>query len=153
MKTYSAKATDVTRAWHVIDASEAPLGRVATQAAMLLTGKHKPMYTPHTDCGDFVIVINAAKLVATGNKMIDKKYYHHTGFPGGIKETTLGKKMETNPENVIEKAVRGMIRANKLRAGRLMRLKVYAGSEHNHSAQKPVAFKLSSSTKPQEKKD
>lgn len=141
-KTYSAKPTEVVRRWYIVDASQIPFGRLSTQVATLLTGKHKPMYTPHIDCGDYVIVINASSLVSTGNKLIDKKYYRHTGFPGGIKDTTLGKKVEKNPESVIEAAVKGMIHANKLRPGRLARLKVYKGSEHNHAAQKPVEFKL-----------
>jgi len=139
IKTYSAKPTEVTRVWHVVDASEVPLGRLATQVATLLTGKHKPMFTPHIDCGDYVIVVNAAKLVVTGKKTTDKKYYRHSGFPGGITETTLEKK---NPVHVIEAAVRGMITSNKLRADRLARLKVYADDQHNHHAQKPVAFSL-----------
>ena len=139
MKTYSAKPTEVNRVWHVVDASEVPFGRLATQVATLLMGKHKAMFTPHIDCGDYVVVINAAQLVATGKKTTDKKYYRHTGFPGGIKETTLEKK---SPESVIETAVRGMIPANKLRPGRMARLKVYADDQHNHHAQKPVAFTL-----------
>lgn len=139
MKTFSAKPSDVHRIWHIVDASEIPLGRLATQVATLLTGKYKPLFTPHIDCGDYVIVTNAEKLVVTGNKENKKVYYRHTGHPGGIKETKLNK---MNPELVIEKAVRGMIPANKLRDGRLARLKVYAGEEHNHSAQKPVKFIL-----------
>jgi len=138
-KTYSAKPTEVTRIWHVVDASKVPFGRLSAQVATLLMGKHKPMFTPHIDCGDYVIVVNAAQLVATGNKMQDKKYYRHSGFPGSIKEMSLGKK---NPVNVIEDSVRGMIPANKLRAGRLARLKVYADDKHNHHAQKPVDFIL-----------
>lgn len=138
-KTYSAKPTEVTRTWHVVDASTVPFGRLATQVATLLMGKHKAMFTPHIDCGDYVIVINAAQLVATGKKATDKKYYRHTGHPGGIKETTLEKK---DPIRVIEAAVRGMIPANKLRPGRLARLKVYSDDQHNHHAQKPVVFTL-----------
>lgn len=138
-KTYSQKPADVARVWHVVDASEAPLGRLATQVATLLTGKYKPTFTPHVDGGDFVIVINASKLVVTGNKRDKKVYYRHTGHPGGIKETVLG---DMDPEQAIQKAVRGMITANKLRPGRLARLKVYADDQHNHHAQKPVAFSL-----------
>lgn len=138
-KTYSAKPTEVTRVWHIVDASTLPLGRLSTQVATLLMGKHKPMYTPHIDCGDYVIVINAANLVVTGKKPTDKKYYRHTGFPGGIKEASL---QEKNPIAVIEASVRGMIPANKLRDGRLARLKVYADDQHNHHAQKPVEFAL-----------
>lgn len=139
MKTFSAKPTDVTRTWHIVDASEVPLGRLATQVATLLMGKHKPMFTPHIDCGDFVIVINAANLVVTGNKAEGKKYYRHTGHPGGIKEATLSEK---NPIDVVTLAIRGMIPANKLRPGRLARLKVYTDDQHGHTAQKPVAYAL-----------
>jgi large subunit ribosomal protein L13 len=138
-KTYSQKPADVTRVWHVVDASEVPLGRLATQVATLLTGKYKPTFTPHTDGGDYVIVINAAQLVVTGDKAEKKKYYRHTGFPGGIKETTLEKK---DPASVITAAVRGMITANKLRPDRLARLKIYNDDQHNHHAQKPVAYSL-----------
>lgn len=142
MKTYSAKPSDVTRAWYVIDAAEAPLGRVATKVATLLTGKGKAQFTQHIDTGDFVIVINADKLVVTGNKMADKKYYRHSGFPGGIKEATLGDKMAKDSTEVIFHAVRGMLPVNKLRDERLKRLKIYAGSEHNHEAQKPTALSV-----------
>lgn len=142
MKTYSAKPTDVTRKWYVIDASQAPLGRVATQVANLLTGKLKPQFTPHIDCGDYVIVINSDELQVTGKKSTDKIYYRHTGFPGGIKQATLTEKLEKDSREVIVKAVRGMIPANKLRAERLARLKVYTNSEHNHSAQKPETIKV-----------
>jgi len=142
MKTYSAKPTDVTRKWYVIDAAEAPLGRMSTVAATLLTGKGKPQFTKHIDCGDYVIVINADNLVVTGNKMEDKMYYRHSGFPGGLKEAQLKEKMAKDSTEVIVKAIRGMLPVNKLRAGRLDRLKVYAGSEHNHEAQKPVTFSV-----------
>lgn len=138
-KTYSAKPADVARVWYVVDAAELPLGRLSTQVASLLLGKGKPMFTPHVDCGDYVIVINAANLVVTGNKASDKLYHHHTGFPGGIKTTTLEKK---SPESVITAAVRGMLPANKLRPGRLARLKVYADDQHNHHAQQPKAISL-----------
>lgn len=137
MKTYSAKPTEVTRKWYVLDASKASLGRLSTQVADLLTGKTKPQYTPHIDCGDYVIVINADNLVVTGTKATDKIYYRHTGFPGGIKQATLAEKMEKDSTDVIVKAVRGMLPVNKLRDGRLARLKVYAGAEHNHTAQQP----------------
>jgi len=142
MKTYSAKPSDVTRKWYVVDASEVSLGRAATQIATLLIGKGKPQFTQHIDCGDYVIVVNADKLVVTGNKMADKKYYRHSGFPGGIKEATLADKMAKDPTEVIVKAVRGMLPVNKLRDDRLKRLKVYAGTEHGHEAQKPEAFSL-----------
>jgi large subunit ribosomal protein L13 len=142
MKTYSAKPADVVRKWYVIDASQVPLGRVCTRVATLLTGKGKPMYTSHIDCGDFVVVINAADLVVTGNKGDDKKYYRHTGYPGGIKESWLNNEMAKDPTKVIEKSVQGMLPVNKLRAERLKRLKVYSGAEHNHSAQSPEAIDL-----------
>lgn len=138
-KTYVDKPADVTRTWYVVDATEAPLGRLATQVATLLMGKHKPTFTPHVDGGDYVVVINADNLVVTGNKAAGKVYYRHTGHPGGIKETALEDK---NPVAVIEAAVRGMIPANKLRPGRLTRLKVYGGAEHNHHAQQPTSFSL-----------
>ena len=138
MKTYSAKPSDVTRKWYVVDASEAPLGRVATQVAQLLTGKGKPQFTKHIDCGDFVVIINAKDIVATGNKPAGKVYYRHTGYPGGIKQATLAEKMTKDPTFAITHAVRGMLPVNKLRDGRLQRLKVYAGAEHNHQAQKPT---------------
>ncbi len=139
VKTYSAKPTDVTRTWYVVDASETPLGRLSTQVASLLMGKHKPMFTQHVDCGDYVVVINADKLIVTGNKLAGKTYYRHTGHPGGIKETTL---QDKDPRQVIEAAIRGMMPANKLRPGRLARLKVYAEDQHNHQAQQPVAYSL-----------
>lgn len=142
MKTYSAKPSDVTRAWYVVDASEATLGRVATQVAQLLTGKGKPMFTAHIDTGDYVVVINADKLQVTGAKMEKKIYYRHSGFPGGLKETPLKKQMEKDSTAVITHAVRGMLPVNKLRDGRLARLKVYAGAEHNHEAQKPTTIKV-----------
>lgn len=145
MKTYSAKPTEVTRKWHIIDASQAPLGRIATQVADLLTGKTKPQYTPHIDCGDYVIVINSDQLQVTGKKRDDKIYYHHTGFPGGIKQATLTEKLEKDSRDVVIKAVRGMISANKLRPGRLARLKVYTGSEHNNHAQKPEVIEVKES--------
>lgn len=142
MKTYSAKPSDVTRKWYVIDASEAPLGRVATQIATLLTGKGKPQFTQHIDCGDYVVVINAEKVVVTGNKMDTKKYYRHSQYPGGLKELTMREKMAKDPTHAVMHAVRGMLPVNKLRDERLNRLKIYAGSEHNHEAQKPEAISV-----------
>lgn len=142
MKTYSAKPTDVTRVWYVVDASEATLGRVATKVAKLLTGKDKPMFTHHIDTGDFVVVVNADKLVVTGDKLDTKMYYHHSGHPGGLRETTMRDKMEQDSTEVLIHAVRGMLPVNKLRDERLKRLKVYAGAEHNHEAQKPVAISV-----------
>jgi large subunit ribosomal protein L13 len=137
MKTYSAKPSDVTRKWYVIDASEAPLGRVATQIATLLLGKGKPQFTQHIDVGDYVVVINAENVQVTGGKLDKKMYYRHSGFPGGLTETVMRDKMEKDPTAVVVQAVRGMLPVNKLRDGRLERLKVYAGSDHNHEAQKP----------------
>jgi large subunit ribosomal protein L13 len=142
MKTYSAKPTDVTRKWYVIDAREAPLGRLATRVATLLTGKDKPQFTKHIDCGDYVIVINSANTVVTGDKRNKKIYYRHSQFPGGLTETKLEDKMAQNPTFAIEHAVRGMLPVNKLRDGRLARLKVYAGAEHQHEAQKPETISL-----------
>jgi large subunit ribosomal protein L13 len=130
MKTYSAKPSDVTREWYVVDASEAPLGRVATQVAALLTGKGKPQFTKHIDCGDFVVIINAKNTVVTGDKLAKKKYYRHISYPGGLREATLAEKMEKDPAFAITHAVRGMLPVNRLRDARLLRLKVYAGSEH-----------------------
>lgn len=141
-KTYSAKPSDVVRKWYVVDASEIPLGRLSTKVADLLTGKSKPMYTKHIDCGDYVVVINAANLVVTGKKLEDKMYYKHSNYPGGLTETTLKFEMEKDPTKVIHKSVRGMLPINKLRSDRLLRLKIYAGSEHNHAAQKPEELKL-----------
>ena len=142
MRTYSAKPTDVVRKWYVLDASEIALGRLSTVAATLLTGKGKPMFTKHIDCGDYVIIINSDKLVATGKKMQDKTYYRHSNYPGGLKETKLHEQMEKDSTKVIEHAIRGMLPVNKLRADRLARLKVYAGAEHNHEAQKPENYKI-----------
>jgi len=142
MKTFSAKPTDVKREWHVLDASEIPLGRLSTVAATLLTGKGKPMFTKHIDCGDFVVIINADQLVVTGKKIEQKMYYSHSGFPGGLTELTLREKMERDSTQVITKAIRGMLPVNKLRDGRLMRLKVYAGADHNHEAQAPKKVNL-----------
>jgi len=137
MKTYSAKPSDVTRKWYVIDASQAPLGRVATQVASLLIGKGKPQFTQHIDCGDYVVVINAANVQVTGGKLDKKMYYSHSGFPGGLKEATMREKLEKDPTSAVLHAVRGMLPVNKLRDERLNRLKIYGGAEHNHEAQKP----------------
>ncbi|MEI7522206.1 MAG: 50S ribosomal protein L13 [Candidatus Saccharibacteria bacterium] len=142
MKTFSAKPADVTRKWYVVDASEVPLGRLATVTASLLLGKGKPTITSHVDGGDFVIVINSDQLVVTGNKLHDKMYYHHSHYPGGLTETRLSDKIAKDSTTVIQKAVRGMLPSNKLRDGRLQRLKVYTGSEHQHEAQKPVTMSL-----------
>jgi large subunit ribosomal protein L13 len=139
-KTYSAKPSDITRQWYVMDASEATLGRVATQVAALLTGKGKPGYTSHIDCGDFVVIVNAKNVRVTGKKLSQKMYYHHSHYPGGLKETPLKDKLAARPEDVLYQAVRGMLPVNKLRDARLKRLKIYAGAEHQHEAQKPKAI-------------
>lgn len=142
MKTYSAKPTDVTRTWYILDASKLPLGRLSTVAASVLIGKHKPMITKHIDTGDYVIVINADKLVVTGGKETKKVYYRHSGFPGGIKSATLTELQAKDVTAPVFKAVRGMLPVNKLRDERLKRLKIYAGAEHNHEAQKPIAYEI-----------
>lgn len=147
MKTYSATPTDITRKWYVLDASETPLGRVSTRAAKLLVGKEKTIFTKHIDCGDYVIVVNAAALIATGNKMNTKVYYRHTGFPGGIKSKTLKEVMQDDPAKVLYDAIRGMLPVNKLRAERLKRLKIYATAEHEHEAQKPTTLVVKESRK------
>lgn len=142
MKTYSAKPTDVTRKWYILDASEAPLGRVATQAAALLLGKGKPQFTKHIDCGDYVIVINAGNLQVTGDKLNKKIYYRHSNFPGGIKQRTLNEQMQLDSTEVLTHAIRGMLPVNKLRDARLARLKVYADADHKHEAQKPETISV-----------
>lgn len=142
MKTYSAKPNDVTRAWYVVDAADASLGRLATQIATLLTGKGKPQFTKHIDCGDYVVVVNAQNLKVTGDKTTSKKYYHHSGFPGGLRTRTLGEQMQLDATKVIEHAVRGMLPVNKLRDERLSRLKIYTGAEHKHEAQQPTVISL-----------
>lgn len=136
-KTYSQKPSEISRRWILVDASEAPLGRVATQIATYLTGKYKPTYTPHMDAGDYVVVINAEKAVVTGNKEKQKIYYRHSGFPGGIKDARLEEVREKFPERIIEAAVKGMLPKNKLSPERMKRLKVFVGSEHAHTAQTP----------------
>jgi large subunit ribosomal protein L13 len=141
-KTFAQKPAEISRQWVVIDASTAPLGRVATTIAKYLIGKKKPTYTAHVDNGDYVIVINAGKLVVTGNKMEDKMYYRHTGYPGGIRQRTLTEQMNIDPTFVITEAVRGMLPKNKLVDGRLARLKVYAGSDHTHAPQNPVTVEV-----------
>ena len=137
-KTYSQKPTEVERKWHLIDAAEAPtLGRLSAKITTLLSGKNKATFTPHTDGGDFVVVINAEKVKVTGNKEEDKMYYRHSGFPGGLKEASLKELREKNPAMIIEKAVYGMLPTNKLRDDRMKRLKVYAGAEHKKKKKKP----------------
>jgi large subunit ribosomal protein L13 len=136
-KTYSQKPSEVNRRWILVDASSAPLGRVATQIAKYLIGKYKPSYTPHIDGGDYVVVINAKNTVVTGDKETGKIYYRHSGFPGGIKDATLAEVREKYPERLIEDAVKGMLPKNKLVGERMKRLKVFAGSDHAHTAQTP----------------
>lgn len=136
-RTFSQKPADVTRRWIVIDAREATLGRVSTEIAKYLIGKYKPTYTPHVDGGDYVIVVNAADVVLTGDKETAKKYYRHSGFPGGIKDATVAEVREKFPTRIIEASVRGMLPKNKLQPERMKRLKIYAGPEHDHAAQKP----------------
>jgi large subunit ribosomal protein L13 len=135
MKTYSPKASEVERQWHVIDASGKTLGRLATEVAKLLRGKHKPMYSPHFDTGDFVIVINAAEIKVTGKKREDKIYYWHSGYPGGLKSTTFAKMLQAHPTRPIERAVKGMLPHNRLGRAMARRLKVYPGNTHPHQAQ------------------
>lgn len=142
MKTYSAKPLEVERKWYVIDAEGKTLGRLATVAANLLRGKTKPQFTPNIDTGDFVIVINAEKIQVSGNKETDKKYYHHTGYPGGLKVASFKELMEKNPVLAIEKAIKGMLPHNTLGQDQFNKLKVYAGAEHPHEAQKPVAYEM-----------
>ena len=139
-KTYSQKQTEVNREWLLVDASELPLGRLATKIADLLTGKSKPTYTPHIDGGDYVVVINAKDAVVTGKKETDKIYYRHTGFPGGIKDARLEEVREKFPERIIENAVKGMLPKNKLGKDMYRKLFVYEGAEHPHEAQKPETF-------------
>lgn len=141
-KTFSQKPADVQRRWLLIDASESTLGRVASFAAERLIGKDKPTFTPHVDGGDFIVIINAAKVGITGDKLEQKKYYRHSGYPGGIKEKSLGDVMAKNPADAIAAAVRGMLPKNKHVVGRMARLRIFAGAEHNHEAQKPEKIKI-----------
>ncbi len=142
MKTLSMRAQDVRRAWYVVDAENKTLGRLASAIAVRLRGKHKPEYTPHVDTGDYVIVINADKVHVTGNKETGKVYHRHSGYPGGIKSTTLGKLRATHPERIIEKAVKGMLPRNPLGRAVFRKLKVYAGPSHPHAAQQPEPLNL-----------
>jgi large subunit ribosomal protein L13 len=144
VRTYSAtaKEADASREWYVVDATGLTLGRLATQIASVLKGKHKPMYTPGMDCGDFVIVVNADKIHVTGRKLDQKIYYRWSGYPGGLSEVTLRKQMATHPERVIQAAVLGMLARNRQRRQLIKKLKVYAGPEHPHQAQQPKSFPL-----------
>ena len=142
MSTQVAKQSDIKREWYVIDLDGKVLGRAATEIARVLRGKHKPIYTPSVDTGDFVIVLNADKVKLTGNKMADKMYHHHTGYPGGIRSINAEKLLEKRPEDLIKKAVKGMLPKNKLGRQMFRKLKVYAGGEHNHAAQQPKELVL-----------
>lgn len=144
MKTYSAKEEDVVRKWYVVDLEGQHVGRVASQIATLLRGKHKPIFTPHVDCGDYVIAVNADKIVFTGNKFEQKEYHSHSGYPGGIKDVTARELLEKEPERIIESAVKGMLPRNKLGRKIIRKFKIFAGPEHNHQAQQPETFELDS---------
>lgn len=142
MKTYMAKAEDLERKWYVVDAEGKTFGRVASRVAAILRGKHKPIFTPHVDTGDYVIVLNVDKVVFTGNKLDQKKYYRHSGYPGGLKETTYRELMQKKPKFAFEKAVKGMLPKNSLGRSMIKKLKVYEGAEHKHAAQQPEALDI-----------
>ena len=142
MSTYAPKAGDTTRAWYVIDATDVVLGRLAVAAANLLRGKHKPTFTPNVDGGDFVIVINADKVALSGDKLHKKLAYRHSGYPGGLRKRTIGELMEKHPDRVVEKAIVGMLPKNKLSRQIKRKLRVYAGSQHPHTAQQPVTYEI-----------
>ena len=143
MRTYTPKPGEVARTWHVIDATDVVLGRLASQTAVLLRGKHKPTFAPHVDTGDFVIIVNAEKVVLTGKKAEQKRAYRHSGFPGGLSSTSYTELLDKDPRKAVEKAVRGMLPKNSLARQQMSKLKVYAGSTHPHEAQKPVPFVIS----------
>jgi large subunit ribosomal protein L13 len=143
VRTYTPKPGEVTRAWHIIDATDVVLGRLASQTAILLRGKHKPTFAPHVDAGDFVVIINADKVALTGSKLVQKKAYRHSGFPGGLRATSYQELLAKSPEKAVEKAVRGMLPKNSLARQQLSKLKVYGGENHPHQAQKPVPFEIS----------
>ena len=142
MKTFMQTKETVDRKWYVIDAENLPLGRVATKAATVLRGKHKATFTPHIDCGDYVIIINADKVKLTGNKVNDKMYYNHSGFPGGLRERNAKTMLEKYPEEMVERAIKGMLPNGPLGRQMYRKLFVYAGSEHTHAAQKPTELKI-----------
>ena len=142
MKTFMQKKENIERKRYVVDATDKTLGRLATQVAHVLRGKHKPTYTPHVDCGDYVIVINAEKINLTGSKLTDKKYYDHSGFPGGLRERTAGEMIDRYPEEMIERAVKGMLPHNRLGNAMGKKLFVYRGNDHKHSAQKPIVMEI-----------
>lgn len=142
MRTYSPKPGEIERQWHVIDATDVVLGRLATQAATLLRGKHKPVFAPHVDTGDFVVIINASKVALTGNKRQTKMAYRHSGYPGGLTSVRYSDLLETRPERAVELAVKGMLPHNRLGRKLITKLKVYAGAEHPHAAQQPIPFEI-----------
>lgn len=142
MGTFSPKPGDIERRWHIVDADDQVLGRLASQIAQLLRGKHKPIYAPHVDTGDFVVVVNAEKIVLTGNKREQKIAYRHSGYPGGLKKTPYSTLLDTKPERAIQLAVKGMLPRNKLGRKMLTKLKVYAGTDHPHAAQQPQPFEI-----------
>jgi len=142
VRTYSPKPGDITRRWHVIDATDVVLGRLASHAAQLLRGKHKPIFAPHMDTGDFVIIVNASKVALTGNKRAQKVAYRHSGYPGGLKRTGYEELLTTRPDRAVEIAIRGMLPKNKLGRKMLKKLKVYAGPDHPHAAQQPEPFQI-----------
>ncbi|TCO65384.1 50S ribosomal protein L13 [Actinocrispum wychmicini] len=142
MPTYSPKPGEVARAWHVIDAENVVLGRLATQVATLLRGKHKPTFAPHVDTGDFVVIVNAEKVVLTGNKRDQAFAYRHSGYPGGLSKKSFGELLDTRPDRLVEKVVKGMLPKNKLGRAQGKKLKVYAGPEHPHTAQQPTPFEI-----------
>ena len=142
MKTFSAKPQDIERKWFVVDAQGQTLGRLATRIATILRGKHKPIYTPHMDCGDYVIVVNADKIHVTGQKLEQKTYYRHSGYPGGLRQVSLRRQLQVHPDRVIEAAVRGMLPHNRLGRKMFKKLKIYAGPTHPHEAQQPTALEL-----------
>ena len=142
MRTYSPKATDVDRRWHVIDATDIVLGRLASHAATLIRGKHKAMFAPHVDTGDFVIIVNADKIALTGNKREQKMAYRHSGYPGGLRSVSYAQLLEKDPRRAVEKAVRGMLPHNRLGRQLIGKLKVYAGPDHPHQAQQPTPYEL-----------
>jgi large subunit ribosomal protein L13 len=142
VRTFTPKPGDIERRWHIIDASDVVLGRLATQSAVLLRGKHKPIFAPHVDTGDFVVIINAGKVALTGNKREQKLAYRHSGYPGGLRSVSYTELLDKNPQRAVEKAIRGMLPKNSLGRQMLSKLKVYAGPEHPHSAQKPVPFEI-----------
>ncbi|HTI25742.1 MAG TPA: 50S ribosomal protein L13 [Kutzneria sp.] len=142
MRTYSPKAGEVNRAWHVIDAQDVVLGRLATQAATLLRGKHKPIYAPHVDTGDFVVIVNAEKVALTGNKRDQAFVYRHSGHPGGLSKRSFGEMLEKQPERLLEQAIKGMLPHTRLGRAMASKLKVYAGPAHPHAAQQPQPFEI-----------